>query len=71
MSTKNGKITKFPSKIYRSEPISWSKKDSEKLHSGKVPIYRGCTAAKNGGCMCDGAYHEIIGYRDKQIGEIK
>lgn len=31
-----------------------------------VPIYRGCN---NSTCFCSGACKEIIGYRDKLIGE--
>jgi len=69
MATKKTKGAISSSRFVRSDPISWSKKDSEKLQSGKVPIYRGCTAAKDGGCFCDGSCHKIIEYRDKQIGE--
>jgi len=40
------------------------------LRSTKVPIRRGCLAAKHGGCMCVGTCQEIIGWRDKVQGEI-
>jgi len=36
----------------------------------KVPILKGCMAAKNGGCFCNGSCKEIIGYRDKLPNEI-
>ena len=36
----------------------------------RVPIYRGCRAASQGGCFCTGDCKEIIGYRDPIPGEI-
>lgn len=30
----------------------------------KIPILRGCKAAENGGCFCNGSCQEIIGYRE-------
>jgi hypothetical protein len=44
--------------------------DYQKKKDMKVPIYKGCMAAKSGGCFCSGACKEIIGWRDKLPGEI-
>lgn len=30
----------------------------------RIPIYRGCSAAEQGGCFCTGACREIVGYQD-------
>jgi hypothetical protein len=36
----------------------------------KVPVKRGCLAAKMGGCFCSGKCNEIVGYRDKLPDEL-
>jgi len=45
-------------------------KGDDSSKDGKVPILRGCMAAKNGGCLCSGVCNEVIGWRDKKIGEV-
>lgn len=36
----------------------------------QVPVKKGCVAAGQSGCFCTGACQEIIGWRDKNPGEL-